>query len=199
MIIAPCATPPPRSHLAYSIAQVFEPYLSSTFLFHGYRFFAPNPGPGHLLRYEAVISDSQGQVTEGVFPDLDQQWPRLLYHRYFMIAERVWSDANIMPPPASGFVNEEHHREYEEYRLGAQHRLKAVLVSIARHVRRETSATSVSLYAQEHLIPPPSEVAAGMRLNDVRLYRERLLGKLGVDGTWHWPEEIDEPVLDELP
>jgi hypothetical protein len=48
------------------------------YLDHGYFFFAPNPGPSHLvgIRDQSVL-----------FPDRKEQWPRLLYHRYFMLSE----------------------------------------------------------------------------------------------------------------
>ena len=78
VVIAPCATPPPRSDLALSASRLLEPYLSGAFLFHGYRFFAPNPGPGHLVRYEVTPQEELSATIEGVFPDLQQQWPRAI-------------------------------------------------------------------------------------------------------------------------
>jgi len=54
------------------------PYVDWMYLDHGYFFFAPNPGPSHLvgIRDQSVV-----------FPDRKEQWPRLLYHRYFMLSE----------------------------------------------------------------------------------------------------------------
>jgi hypothetical protein len=54
------------------------PYVDWMYLDHGYFFFSPNPGPSHLvgIRDQSVV-----------FPDRKEQWPRLLYHRYFMLSE----------------------------------------------------------------------------------------------------------------
>jgi hypothetical protein len=72
-----------------------RPYSQWMFLDHGYFFFAPNPGPGHLLR--AVSSDSplaapdssdDLSLSDGIlYPNRNEHRPRLLYHRYFMLSE----------------------------------------------------------------------------------------------------------------
>jgi hypothetical protein len=63
-------------------------YLDALYINHGYSFFAPDPGPGHLVFYE--VYDEQGNVKrQGKFPDWDVQWPRLWYHRHFMLADQV--------------------------------------------------------------------------------------------------------------
>ena len=36
---------------------VFRPYLEAAYLDHGYAFFAPDPGPSHLVRYELEFDD----------------------------------------------------------------------------------------------------------------------------------------------
>lgn len=56
------------------------------YLDHGYFFFAPNPGPNHLVGWKANTAKSD-QLPEVLFPDRRQQWPRLRYHRYFMLSE----------------------------------------------------------------------------------------------------------------
>lgn len=78
------------------------PYVEWLYLDHGYFFFAPNPGPSHLVAVEsAAASDAAPSVADPsspnagvrldrfafVFPDRTDQWPRLLYHRYFMLSE----------------------------------------------------------------------------------------------------------------
>ncbi|NIO41435.1 MAG: hypothetical protein GTO41_15415, partial [Burkholderiales bacterium] len=68
------------------------------FLDHGYRFFAPEPGPGHLVRYEVTTSDGAGAA--GQFPDRDRIWPRLLYHRWFMLSETAFAASSSLPSPA---------------------------------------------------------------------------------------------------
>lgn len=63
---------------------VFRPYLDLLYLNHGYRFFAPEPGPSYVMEYEVHRED--GRVIRRRLPDLDRHRPRLLYHRYFMLA-----------------------------------------------------------------------------------------------------------------
>lgn len=86
---APFAMPQPSSELSVGIDQVTGPYTSALYMRHGYRFFAPDPGPSHLLRYEVVSSDGE-LVVEGRFPDKTVHVPRLMYHRFFMISEHFW-------------------------------------------------------------------------------------------------------------
>ena len=40
------------SPLADLALLVVQPYVDAMFLNHGYFFFAPNPGPSHLVQYE---------------------------------------------------------------------------------------------------------------------------------------------------
>lgn len=70
--------------------KVFTPYLDVLYLNHGYNFFAPDPMPAKLISYE--IEKEDGTKIEGTFPDLKTQWPRLLYHRYFMLAEQGFDE-----------------------------------------------------------------------------------------------------------
>ena len=87
VIAAPWSMPPPASYLSQVVAQPFVPYLQATNMFQGYRFFGPDPGPSHLVRYRLEMPD--GSQREGMFPNLREQWPRLLYHRYFMLSEHL--------------------------------------------------------------------------------------------------------------
>src|SRR4029078_5501609 len=77
VFVGPWAMPPQGSDLARSISWGLEPYIQALSLNNGYRFFAPEPGPGNLVRYEVVTRD--GEEIEGVFPNLKTEWPRLLY------------------------------------------------------------------------------------------------------------------------
>ena len=66
----------------------FRHYLNLFYLNHGYEFFAPDPNGSHLIRYQ--IRDSGGQeVASGELPNLDDQWPRLYYHRHMMLAAQT--------------------------------------------------------------------------------------------------------------
>jgi hypothetical protein len=151
---------------------ILLPYLRLAYLNHGYRFFAPNPGPSHLVRYE-VDGAERGQIS-GTFPDPGELWPRLLYHRFFMISETVY---NIEDPvsirPVAGALSETELREFEEQRRTAD----ALVRSIARHLLEQHHGQRVRLFLREHRIPTPPQVLAGWKLNDPRLYRERPLGQ----------------------
>ena len=89
IFIAPWSSPPPAPLLAEQAARLLSPYLIAAYLNHGYRFFAPDPGPSHLVRYSMTRAD--GTVLEGRIPDPQRDWPRLLYHRHFMITETLFN------------------------------------------------------------------------------------------------------------
>src|SRR3990172_7505683 len=78
VFVGPWAMPPQNSELAAGCARIFQPYLDALCLANGYRFFAPEPGPSHLVRYE--ITHDDGTLESGEFPNRQQHVPRLLYH-----------------------------------------------------------------------------------------------------------------------
>lgn len=83
---------------------VTRPYAQFMFLDHGYFFFAPNPGPGHVLRVMSddsplALSPERFNVNpyDGIlYPDRNRHKPRLLYHRYLMFAE--FFNSRYAPP-----------------------------------------------------------------------------------------------------
>ena len=199
VVIAPCTKPPPRSELAYRLSSWVEPYLSAMYLFHGYRFFCPNPGPGHLVRCEVYTKDGSQLIHEGTFPDRDVQWPRLHYHRYFMIAERLWAEATPLPPPPRGFESRQQQESYEQYLLVERQELETFASAIARYQQRLHKGGLVRIYVQEHVIPPPQVVADGLRLDARELYQERFLGEISNAGQWTSAEKHDESSHFRLP
>ena len=141
------ATMPPASPLQTGAARAFAPYLATLYLGHGYHFFAPDPGPSTLLEYEGTLSD--GTPVAGTLPDLDDHFPRLLYHRHFMLTERLGGPlAN-----STGY-----------------HRALADGLFIA------TGADELSLTAVTHRTPDVREVQLGFGLDDPALYSRRPLG-----------------------
>jgi hypothetical protein len=77
------------SPLVMNIAQrpPMQWYLDALYLNQGHSFFAPNVGPAHIIRYE--LQDQSGKVIEqGELPNRKLDWPRLYYHRRFMLAEQ---------------------------------------------------------------------------------------------------------------
>ena len=87
VIVAALVAVPPYSPFWSIFADVFRPYINAADLNHGYRFFAPDPGSSHIVDYHLEFAD--GTTRDGRFPNLDEQWPRLLYHRYFMLSEHL--------------------------------------------------------------------------------------------------------------
>ena len=148
----------PASLPAQKVFAVFRPYLDAAFLNHGYHFFAPEPGPSHLIRYELTFSD--GRVESGVFPDPAEQMPRLNYHRHFMLSE---------------FAN---RLAVNDSQQPALHELSR---SFARHLMNERDAESATLFLRRHYIPTPQQVREGMTLDAEELYAERPLGSFSLD------------------
>jgi hypothetical protein len=152
VFLGPFAMPPGNSQLSAACAQPFQPYVEGLCLANGYRFFAPEPGPSHLIRYEVTLPD--GSIKEGTFPDRQQHFPRLLYHRYFMLTEFI----NTIDDPAA-----------------PSDAAKAYARGYAEHLADEYQAKDVKLFLRRHYVPRMPEVERGMRLSDRSLYKERPL------------------------
>ena len=172
VFIAPFAAPPPSSELAQATAETIRPYLRAVAIDNGYRFFAPNPAPSHLVRYEIELAN--GETLGSRFPDPQAHWPRLLYHRHFMLAEAL---VNLTIPvseiPFSGFDSDADREQFDVERARAD----ALLHSVAGYLlRQHPGAIRVQLHAVEHAIPSPKELQQGRQLDDPSLYSERLLG-----------------------
>lgn len=160
VFLGPFAMPPQTSELGATLASVYRPYVDILSLANGYRFFAPEPGPSHLVRYELAFDD--GTTREGTFPNRNEHKPRLLYHRYFMMSEFLNTISN---PDAPG------------------ERLDAYANSYAQHLLYETGAASVKLYLVRHWVPRMEEVRAGRKLSDKVLYEEQLIGTYRSDAS----------------
>jgi hypothetical protein len=146
VIIAPLSGPPPASGLAQVILQPFRPLLGALYLGHGYRFFAPDPGPGHSLRWTMTMPD--GSARSGSIPDATHDWPRLLYHRRFMVAEKI---AAFVPPTDAP----------PQIRAQAKTDWLPLVKGVAGHLLRSHGGSRVSLEVVEHYLPGPEEVIAG--------------------------------------
>jgi hypothetical protein len=151
VVAAPLAVQP-SSPLFGGLWLLCRPYLEAANLNHGYHFFAPDPGPSPLVRYEVELAD--GTLIKGIFPDRHAHWPRLLYHRHFMLADRL-------PPGPSG-------GQEASWKEGFAR-------SYAEHLYHKHDARRVTLWLQNHLIPFPDQVQEGIELDDPRLYQERPL------------------------
>jgi hypothetical protein len=81
---------PTSSELVLGIAQHWpmQWYLDALYMNQGHSFFAPDVGPGHLIKYQ-LLDQSGREIEKGDFPSRKDHWPRLLYHRYFMLADQA--------------------------------------------------------------------------------------------------------------
>jgi hypothetical protein len=171
VVIAPWSSPQPAPLLAEKAARMISPYLQAAYLNHGYRFFAPDPGPSHLVRYELTRAD--GSMERGRLPDPVQHWPRLLYHRYFMISESLFqtlSNVEELPPDVVVSADERaaNARRNTHFRQLAAH----VTQGLARQLLRQAGGASVKLFLVEHRIPFPQDVQQGKRLDSADLYAD---------------------------
>lgn len=155
LVIAPLAVAP-TSPLWQRAWMVCRPYLEGMNLNHGYHFFAPDPGPSHLVHYELRFED--GRVEHGIFPNAQQHQPRLRYHRHFMLSEFL-----------NNLAIDDSRRELFD----------AVTHSYAEHLRHEHRAAEVKLSLRRHYVPGPQHVSSGKRLDDLSLFAERPLGTHG--------------------
>jgi hypothetical protein len=153
VVLPPLAGPPPSSALANRLIQPFRPLVGGLSLGHGYRFFAPDPGPGHSIRWTVTLPD--GTTRSGSIPDREADWPRLLYHRRFMLPEKL---AGLVPlPDAPADIRQEAKREWQP-----------LVKDIAAHLLRREAGARVTLELVEHYLPTPEEVAEGRGGEDVR-------------------------------
>ncbi len=163
-----------------------EPYSQFCYLDRGYAFFAPDPGPSHL--FQAAITAGDGTVVEEMYPDLQNQWPRLLYHRHFMLAEYL---AEIYQPPGPPPELARLNPTEADVWTRARARYERVRMSIAGHLEHVHPGQQVAIRRIEHLIPTIAEFqAAPVPLNDQRLYTVMLDRAVNIDGS---------VVVDQLP
>lgn len=162
------------SPIADILISPLRPYIGAMYLDHGYFFFAPNPGPSHLVHYKVEFADGRTPV-EGRFPDLAQHQPRLKYHRHFMIAEALnnqFEPPTAPPEPSPPALNsqptdrerriqverqEAHKLALEEWKhRRAQY--EAMTKSIENHLLKEFGGSKVTITRVEHRLLSPFEV-----------------------------------------
>lgn len=152
VIVPPLAGPPPASALAMAMLQPLRPLVGTLFLGHGYRFFAPNPGPGHSIEWTMQMPD--GSTRMGSIPDRQADWPRLLYHRRFMISEKI---AALVPPPdAPAEVRQQSRGEWQP-----------LVKDVAGQLLQRHGGNQVTLQMTEHYLPEPEEVIRSEQGRDV--------------------------------
>lgn len=127
------------------VMNALRPYIDMAYLNHGYAFFAPNPGPSYLVRAHIEFEDGREPIEE-TFPNLDEQWPRLLYHRHFMLSEQL--NSMYQPPQLPQEISQE--PELAERWQTARRMYDLKWRSFQEHLRTKHDASYVTLSRVQH-------------------------------------------------
>ena len=147
VFIAPAGMPPASPFLV-DASRLALPYNQALFLNHGYHYFAPDPGSSTVVSY--AIPRSGDVPIKGQFPE-PTIFPRLLYHRYFMLAENV--------------------------RAFSPETQAEVLRSYAQHFAKQHDSSRISLSFVNHNPSSIARIQAGGRLSDPETYFEEPIGE----------------------
>lgn len=218
VFMGPVTNPIATEELTGPIGRLLAPVHQALYLSHGYRFFAPDPGPSHLLVYRLHYPD--GRVQEKRFPDAERISPRLRYHRWFMLSETLFAEHASQPDRASfERMQTEMAAQASRYARGSQpglakeleqsaarqrqafersqKRIAELVQAVGKVLIRDSDAERVELFCQERMIPLPGEVALGRRLDDpAGLLPPIKIGDVLADGTFI-PPLIDAPAGEE--
>lgn len=159
-------SPRGASEVVRPLRRVLSPYTEFAYLNHGYFFFAPEPGPSHLIECRLEYDEADAAMLR--FPDKTAQWPRLLYHRHFMLAEAL----HLMhaPPIAAAAIAEGDARLLADWQRD-RNRFEMIRDSMCRHLEQRYGARKAALQRLEHRLPSSSEVLErGLKLDDETLY-----------------------------
>lgn len=168
---------------------------------HGYRFFAPNPGDSHLVQYKVTKND--GTQIKGVFPDRENAWPRLLYHRWFMLSETIFAEHAQTPSPnefnklnsekservkllkengrlkLASELERRRSREESEYNQTME-RIKSLVRATGEFLLQRYDGDEIEISVVTRTIPFPVEVRQGADLDDevfLRYPANRVIGR----------------------
>jgi len=205
VMVAPLSTPPRfegrDSVIGTTLKETYGPYVTALYLNHAYKFFAPNPGDSHLLRYDLYFADGTKQVNrdEQLLPDRLHHWPRLLYHRHFMLSEFVndfappwvWQREVIPTPgvaqlgPLANADSPVAARPVPVAPIGESlppvenagpPHVRTYIEGIAAALAKRHNAERVDIYYRKHLLPSIDDFhGVGNRLDSPQSYRERMI------------------------
>jgi hypothetical protein len=146
-VLAAASSVGPTSDLVIAVWRPFRPYLQALYLNHGYSFYAPEPSPSTLVRYEVERSD--GTVARGFITDVPMR-PRLLYQRYLLLTEHM------------GLASPNLFRDWYK--------------SYARHLCHKYGGSRVGLTQVIHYPPTMEMVRGGAGLKEPFNYDEMFAG-----------------------
>jgi len=167
------------------LRRTLGPYVDAMYLSHGYFFFAPNPGPAHLIECQVtpnneLANGSGSEVDKSkwkIYPDRKDQWPRLLYHRHFMLSEFY---NTLFAPTDLENVAESDQRIVQ--RITDQWRedrriYESLQDCLKQNLLSKYPEHSVVLKRIQHELPNPRTIFVDRwKLTDPRLYNELLEG-----------------------
>ena len=131
----------------------------------GYAFFAPDPGPTHLIGAAIGEGDRRREI---LIPDLDRSWSRLNYHRHLMLAEYL--HATYQPPGPPPALQRDAPERAAAW-TARRERYETLRRSIIEHLEAEHDAPA-AIRRVEHLLPDyAAYVADPVPLDDPSLYR----------------------------
>lgn len=218
LLLGPLSNPIAPPHLIGPLAASVSPVHRMLYQGHGYRFFAPDPGPSHRMIYRGTRAD--GTKFNGHFPDRENHSPRLIYHRWFMLAERMAFEQNLrVPEQQFQSIRQQYDREILNLRnIGKrelshelarerdqgielhdrnQVRFKVLAGAVAQILLDRHNGDRIELFVQERGIPFPVEVANGVRLTDERFLSELTkIGELDSSG-FHATPPPPIPMMEE--
>lgn len=140
IIIAP-ASVEPTSPMWMGGWKFVKPYVQTLYLDQGWNFFSPEPGPSTLISYRATTSD--GQVVERRLPS-KSVWPRLLYHREFMITSYMgYQSDELQFDLCEGYID---------------------------HIEAKHDAAEVAFTKHTHLLPTFKHIETGGTLDHEELW-----------------------------
>lgn len=147
------------------VRQWLAPLVEFAYLNHGYFFFAPEPGPSHLVEFR--FENDKGRSAHLRIPDRHAQWPRLLYHRHFMLTENL---NQLWVPPVDPALAPQDPLAIDWSRDRARYEL--IRDSMRQHVATRYDAQSeVQVDRIRHELPSIDDVLVRrLRLNDRQFY-----------------------------
>lgn len=159
VIMGPVTNPIYTEELTGPLGRALAPAHQALYLGHGYRFFAPDPGPSHLLVYRVTRAD--GSTVDGRFPDKDTIWPRLMYHRWFMLSETIFEEHRGLPPT----------QETDAARTAAMG--KDVLLLDQKAIQEDFAASQKNLKDQIELFIQQGALGLARQLQQIHARNER--------------------------
>jgi len=195
------------------LRRALGPYVDAMYLSHGYFFFAPNPGPAHLIECQLNPESESANINPTsinsvaldksqwkIFPDRKDQWPRLLYHRHFMLSEFYHT---LFAPTELENITEIDPRVVQQWR-DDRRIYESLQDCIKQNLINKHPSHNVVLKRIQHELPNPRTVLVDRwKLTDPRLYNELLEGPVKEvakesESQPSTPQVIPEPIVPSI-